>query len=169
MLVWDDWTWLIHGSVFHHHWSLPVGNIWFFAVKVSLCLSHNSAVLWGEEESTPGAGQVPGTAMDNSRAGIISTIYWWWYETESQSNKNCQLYSVDWQISTFYMYFIYIYSFCCRFFFWNKISIKLWKEFLFWGDTPSPSLSRQFMKPLLWNTSAPKRFSKATVQSRFTA
>lgn len=102
MLVWDDWTWLIHGSVFHHHWSLPVGNIWFFAVKVSLCLSHNSAVFL-EEESTPGAGQMPGTAMYDSRAWTIYTIYWWWYEMESQLNENYQLHSVDWWVSTFFL------------------------------------------------------------------
>lgn len=132
MLVWDDWTWLIHGSVFHHHWSLPVGNIWFFAGKVSLCLSHNTEVLLGEEESTPGAGQMPVTAMYDSRAWIICPIYWWWCEIELQPNENRQLQSVDWWVSTF------LYCFCCTSFFSNKISMKLWKGFLFWGRYTLP-------------------------------
>lgn len=144
MLVWDDWTWLIHGSVFHHHWSLPVGNIWFFAGKVSLCLSHNTEVLLGEEESTPGAGQMPVTAMYDSRAWIICPIYWWWCEIELQPNENRQLQSIDWWVSTF-LYFV------AHPFFQTKFQWSCEKASCSGGDTHSPLLE-QFLGYLLWNT-----------------
>ena len=135
MLVWDDWTWLIHGSVFNHHWPLPVGNIWFFAVKGSLCLSRSSEGFLGEGASTPGAGQMPAAATRDSRSWTICSVYRCWPATGRQRNQNCQLCGVDSWISTF---FIVLVANAFFFFSPNEVEIKFWKGFVVWGETHPP-------------------------------
>lgn len=163
MLVCNDWTWLIHGSVFNHHWSLPGSNICFLQLKVPFV--YHRTLRCSLEKRSLHRGLVK--CQELPRAAVKPRPSALFVDGDVELDVSwMKIHGVDHWVSAFLLLILLLLFLLQTLFSPPKFKQIFERDSCSGGDTPSSLLSREFLGQGPRNTSTPESCLEAASKRR---